>query len=35
MEERRASNPVEVEEYAVAHRLIGEPAFKWWIPHVL
>jgi hypothetical protein len=29
MEERRASNPVEVAEYAVANRLVEDPAFKW------
>ena len=26
----KASNPVEVAEYAVANRLLEEPAFKWW-----
>jgi hypothetical protein len=31
----KASNPVEVAEYAVANRLLEEPAFKWWVPHVL
>jgi len=31
----KASNPVEVAEYAVANRLVEEPAFKWWVPHVI
>ena len=31
----KASNPVEVAEYAVANCLIKEPAFKWWVPHVI
>jgi hypothetical protein len=30
----KASNPVEVAEYAVVNRLVEEPAFKWWVPHV-
>jgi ribosomal protein L31E len=29
------SNPVEVTEYAVANHLVEEPAFKWWVPHVI
>jgi ribosomal protein L31E len=31
----KASNPVQVTEYAVANRLVEEPAFKWWVPHVI
>ena len=31
----KASNPVEVAEYAVANRLVEQPAFKWWVPHVI
>jgi hypothetical protein len=31
----KVSNPIEVAEYAVANRLVEEPAFKWWVPHVL
>jgi hypothetical protein len=31
----KASNPVEVAEYAVANNLLEEPALKWWVPHVL
>jgi ribosomal protein L31E len=35
LKDLKASNPIEVTEYAVANRLIEEPAFKWWAPHVL
>jgi hypothetical protein len=31
----KALNPVEVAEYAVVNRLVEEPAFKWWVPHVI
>jgi hypothetical protein len=31
----KESNPIEVAEYAVANRLVEEPAFKWWVPAVL
>ena len=31
----KASNPVEVAEYTVANRFVEEPAFKWWVPHVI
>ena len=31
----KVSNPVEVTEYAVVNWLIEEPAFKWWVPHVI
>ena len=30
LKDLKASNPVEVAEYAVANRLVDEPAFKWW-----
>ena len=29
------SNPIELAEYAVANRIDDEPAFAWWVPHVL
>ena len=29
------SNPVELAEYAVANGIDREPAFYWWVPHVL
>jgi hypothetical protein len=35
LKDLKASNPVEVAEYDVANRLIEEPAFKWWVPHVI
>ncbi len=31
----KESNPVEVAEYAVVNRIAEEPAFKWWVPHVI
>lgn len=31
----KESNPVEVAEYAIANKLQDEPAFAWWVPHVL
>jgi hypothetical protein len=31
----KESNPVELAEYCVAHGLMEEPAFKWWVPKVL
>ena len=35
LKELKDSNPVELAEYAVAHSLTEEPAFKWWVPNVL
>jgi hypothetical protein len=31
----KESNPVEVAEYAATNNLHDEPAFSWWVPHVL
>ena len=31
----KESNPIEVAEYAVAHKIIEEPAFAWWAKEVL
>ena len=31
----KESNPVEVAEYATAVGIDDQPAFKWWVPHVL
>jgi hypothetical protein len=31
----KESNPIEVAEYAVVNRITEEPAFKWWVPHVI
>jgi hypothetical protein len=35
LKDLKASNPVEVTEYAVVNRLIEEPAFKWWVLHII
>ena len=35
LKDLKASNPVEVAEYAIANRLAEEPAFKWWVSHVI
>lgn len=31
----KESNPVEVAEYALANKLLNEPAFSWWAPYIL
>ena len=31
----KASNPVEVAEFAKSRRIDDEPAFKWWVPYTL
>jgi hypothetical protein len=33
LKDLKASNPVEAAKYAVANRLVEEPAFKWWVYH--
>jgi len=35
LKELKASNPVEVAEYAVGNQIADEPAFKWWVKDVL
>ena len=35
MNELKASNPIELAEYAVANRIVEEPAFAWWVSDVL
>ena len=35
LKELKASNPVELTEYAVANRIDDEPAFNWWVSHTL
>ena len=35
LSELKASNPVEVSEYAVANHIVEEPAFAWWVKDVL
>ena len=31
----KESPPVQVAEYAKTHKIDHEPAFNWWVPHVL
>jgi hypothetical protein len=31
----KESNPVDVAEYATTKNLHDEPAFSWWVPHIL
>ena len=31
----KESNPVEVAEFSYAHNLNNEPAFRWWVPHIM
>jgi hypothetical protein len=31
----KESYPVQVAEYALAAGISDEPAFKWWVPHIL
>jgi hypothetical protein len=31
----KESDPVYLAEYAVANKLVEEPAFKWWVPYTL
>jgi Reverse transcriptase (RNA-dependent DNA polymerase) len=35
LKDLKESNPVEVAEYAVANKLVEEPAFAWWVKPVL
>jgi hypothetical protein len=35
LKELKASNPIELAEYAVANKIAEEPAFAWWVKHVL
>jgi hypothetical protein len=35
LKDLKDSNPVELAEYAVANGIDREPAFYWWVPHVL
>ena len=35
LKDLKESNPVEVAEYAVANKLVEEPAFAWWVPYTL
>ena len=31
----KTANPIKLAEYAVANKIDDEPAFNWWVPHVL
>ena len=31
MKDLKASNPIELAEYAVGNHLVEEPAFRWWV----
>ena len=31
----KESSPIEVVEYAIANRIVEEPAFKWWLSHTV
>jgi hypothetical protein len=35
MSQLKQSNPLQVAEYAVAHKIEKEPAFNWWVPKIL
>jgi hypothetical protein len=35
LKDLKESHPIEVAEYALANKILGEPAFNWWARHVL
>jgi hypothetical protein len=35
LKDLKESYPVQVAEYAVANKIAEQPAFAWWVPHVL
>ncbi len=35
LKDLKESNPIEVAEFAIAHKIEHEPAFAWWVPHVI
>eukprot|EP00979_Chaetoceros_neogracilis_P016060 scaffold6898_cov247-Chaetoceros_neogracile.AAC.1 len=35
LKDLKASNPLELAEYAVANEIDDEPAFKWWVKETL
>jgi hypothetical protein len=35
LKDLKESNPIQVADYVVAHKLPAEPAFSWWVPYVL
>ena len=32
LKDLKESNPIEVAEYAIANKIMHEPAFAWWVP---
>jgi Fe-S-cluster containining protein len=35
MKDVKESNPVLLAEYAIANKLVSEPAFQWWVPYTI
>ena len=35
LSELKELNPIKVVEYAIANQIQDEPAFTWWVPHIL
>ena len=35
LKDLKASNPIELAEYAMANQIVEGPAFKWWVPNTL
>ena len=35
LKDMKQSYPIQVAEYAIANRIDDEPAFAWWVPHVI
>jgi hypothetical protein len=35
LKDLKASNPIELAEYAVGNQLVEEPAFRWWVKDAL
>jgi transcriptional accessory protein Tex/SPT6 len=35
LKDLKASNPIELAEYAVVNQIVEEPAFKWWVSNTL
>jgi hypothetical protein len=35
LKDLKESYPVQVAEYAVANKITEQPAFAWWVPHIL
>ncbi len=35
LKDLKTSNPLQVAQYAIAHNIVGEPAFSWWVHDVI